>query len=199
MTVEAPAAPEPPAATPAAEGESRLVADTAVAAVATATVEPDAALSAAVSPPPVRLALVLADPSAGPSPAETSRSGSLDEPRATVAGPPRRELETRAIENVLSRYRNAFNRLDAGAALAVWPTANEKTLTRAFERLEDQDVSFTSCRIEILAVLAEAACSGTSRYVPKVGSRAPKAEARQWTFSLQKGTGEWLIERVDAR
>lgn len=116
-----------------------------------------------------------------------------------MAGPPGRELETRAIENVLNRYRNAFNRLDAGAASLVWPTVNEKTLARAFERLEDQNVLFESCQIEIGAVLAEAACSGSARYVPKVGSRTPKEEARRWRFSLRKASGGWLIDRVDAR
>ena len=71
--------------------------------------------------------------------------------------------------------------------MAVWPTVNEKTLARAFERLEDQDVSFENCQIEIAAVLADAACSGTARYVPKVGSRTPKAEARQWTIQPPQG------------
>jgi hypothetical protein len=108
-------------------------------------------------------------------------------------------MEARAIENVLGRYRNAFNELDAGAALAVWPTVNERNLARAFERLENQDVSFESCDIEIAAVLAKAACSGSARYVPKVGSRTPKEEARRWTFSLRKAGSGWLIDRVDAR
>jgi hypothetical protein len=76
---------------------------------------------------------------------------------------------------------------------------NEKTLARAFERLEDQDVSFDSCQIEVAAVLAEAVCSGTASYVPKVGSRTPRAEARRWTFSLRKAGGEWLIDRVGVR
>jgi hypothetical protein len=197
VTIEAPAAPEPPAANTATLVGSGAVADTSVAAVPPV---PDAALSAAVAPPAVALPLAVADPSvAAPPPAETPRAASPGALRDTVAGPPRRELETRAIETVLGRYRNAFNRLDADAALAVWPTANEKNLARAFDRLEDQDVAFDNCRIEILAGLAEAACSGTSRYVPKVGSRTPKAEARRWNFSLRKATGEWLIHRVDAR
>ena len=118
---------------------------------------------------------------------------------AAAPWPPSRELETNAIEMVLGRYRTAFNRLDAGAASAVWPTVNEKTLARAFERLEDQNVSFENCTIEIRAVLAEAACRGTARYVPKVGGRTPRAEARRWTFSLRKADGDWLIDSVEAR
>ena len=93
----------------------------------------------------------------------------------------------------------AFNRLDAGAAVAVWPTVNEKTLAKAFERLDDQDVSFESCTIEVGGVHAEAACSGTARYVPKVGSRTPRAEARRWTFILRRASDGWLIDDVNAR
>jgi hypothetical protein len=124
---------------------------------------------------------------------ETAPAAAVSEAR------PGRDADTRAIEQVLGRYRTAFNTLDAGAATAVWPTVNEKTLAKAFERLESHDVSFAHCQIEIVSVLAQAACNGSARYVPKVGSRTPKDEARHWTFSLRKTSGEWLIDRVDAR
>ena len=133
------------------------------------------------------------------SPAETSGFAATYVPVNAVARAPDRELEARAIQNVLGRYRIAFNNLDAGAALAVWPTVNEKTLAKAFEGLESHDLSFQSCQIELFSVLAEAACSGSARYVPKVGSRTPRAEARRWRFSLRKASGGWLIDSVDAR
>lgn len=120
-------------------------------------------------------------------------------PPAMVAVVAPRERDTRAVENVLGQYRAAFNRLDATAALAVWPSVNEKTLARAFDRLADQTVSFDACDIDVTAGLAQAACRGTARYVPKVGSRTPKAEAREWRFSLRKADRGWLIDRVDAR
>lgn len=118
---------------------------------------------------------------------------------APAVAPPPRDGDASAIERVLGRYRTAFNELDAVAASAVWPTVNEKSLARAFDRLEDQDMAFDDCRIEVLAGMAEAACHGRARYVPKVGSRTPKAEARRWTFSLHKASSGWLIDRVDAR
>ena len=108
-------------------------------------------------------------------------------------------METRAIESVLGQYRTAFNTLDAGAAVAVWPTVNEKTLAKAFERLESHAVSFDNCQIEVFSVLAEAACSGSSRYVRRVGSRTPRHEARHWRFSLRKAGDGWVIDSVDAR
>ncbi len=159
---------------------------------------PSAAASAGVSAPVATLAPAATSGGAAPPAAETPRVGVEATPSA-AAWPPNRELETSAIENVLGRYRTAFNRLDAGAASAVWPSVNEKTLARAFERLEGQDVSFANCKIEVRAVLAEAACSGTARYTPKVGGRTPRAEPRHWTFSLRKANDAWLIDSVEAR
>jgi hypothetical protein len=107
--------------------------------------------------------------------------------------------ETGAIEHVLGRYRSAFNGLDVGAAQEVWPTVNERTLGRAFDRLETQAFSFERCLIGVTGLQAEASCSGTARYVPRIGNKNPHIEPRQWTFSLRKVSDEWLIEAVDAR
>lgn len=162
---------------------------------------PDAPnLSAGAPSPAVDLSSDVARPSeVASSPAENLDSGSRDAPASVVAGSARRDAETRAIENVLGRYRIALNTLDAGAASAVWPTVNEKTLAKAFERLESHEVSFDRCQIEIYSVLAEAACSGSARYVPAVGSRTPKDEARRWRFTLLKASGGWQIDSVEAR
>jgi hypothetical protein len=168
---------------------------------AAAVLPPGPASLASAPPPAVAPSSVVASPSAtAASPVEPSVSAPTAVP-ANAAGRSAEglQVETRAIENVLGRYRIAFNNLDAGAASAVWPTVNEKTLAKAFERLESHDVSFESCQIEILYDAAEAACSGRARYVPKVGSRTPKDEARRWKFSLRKANGGWLIDRVDAR
>ena len=185
----------PAESTAAVAGSSLL----SIPPVAAATLAPDGATSTA-SPPAPGLSPVVAGPRAAASPpAETFRSASTDVPVDAVARPTGRELDARAIENVLGRYRNAFNRLDAGAAVAVWPKVNEKTLARAFDSLDDQDVSFDSCTIEVGGVHAEAACSGTARYVPKVGSRTTRAEPRQWRFILRRASDGWLIDHVDAR
>jgi hypothetical protein len=203
--------PETPAENTATVAGSSALSTTSTAA---AVPSPEAANLSAVAPSPaVDRSSDVPRPSPSPSlstaaslpaetpasPAETPASASTAVPANAGARAPDRATDTRAIESVLGRYRLAFNQLDAGAASAVWPTVNEKTLAKAFERLESHDVSFESCQIEIFSVLAEATCSGSARYVPKVGSRTPKDEARRWRFSLRKATGGWLIERVDAR
>jgi hypothetical protein len=109
------------------------------------------------------------------------------------------DVDTSAVQGALNRYRSAFNALDANAAMQVWPTVNEKTLTRAFERLQQQDVSFERCQIDVKGARAEAACTGTALYVPRVGSRSAQVDRRHWKFSLHKVSDDWVIEGVDAR
>jgi hypothetical protein len=108
-------------------------------------------------------------------------------------------LSTAAIRSTLARYEEAFTALDANAARAVWPTVNARTLSRAFERLEEQEVAFDGCQIKVADTRAEATCQGTARYVPRIGDRTPRVDRRQWHFSLVKTQNEWLIGAVDAR
>lgn len=109
--------------------------------------------------------------------------------------------DTRGIEDALDRYRMAFSRLDAAAASKVWPTVNAKSLARAFERLREQRVFFDTCTIDANDnnARAEATCSGTTSYVPRVGSRDTQVDRRQWRFSLVKVRDEWQIGAVETR
>jgi hypothetical protein len=129
----------------------------------------------------------LAPPAAASSAAGTAASAAAD-------------VDSGAIRDVLGRYRSAFNALDASAAQRVWPTVNQRTLDRAFGQLQEQSLSFDTCSIAVKGPLAEAVCSGTTRFVPAVGNRAAQTQQRKWSFSLRKGTGGgWLIQNVDAR
>jgi hypothetical protein len=76
---------------------------------------------------------------------------------------------------------------------------NEGSLAKAFERIEDQNVSFDSCEIEIGGVAAQANCRGTARYVPKVGNKTPRDEARGWRFNLRRTYDGWIIDQVVVR
>jgi hypothetical protein len=114
---------------------------------------------------------------------------------ATVRPP----TDTHAIEGTLRRYADAYARLDAAAARAVWPTVDQRALARAFEGLESQGIVFEHCNVAVAGEDATAACAGRAQYVPKVGSREPLVERRQWTFRLRKADGEWQITRAEAR
>jgi hypothetical protein len=126
-------------------------------------------------------------PSPPPAPASAAASAAII------------DTNTTGVQNALARYRRAFSSLNANAARDVWPTVNERSLSRAFDRLEQQEVTFDACQIDIGNDRAEARCNGSARYVPRVGSRAPRVERREWRFSLVKVRDEWLIGAVDAR
>ena len=99
------------------------------------------------------------------------------------------------IRDALQRYRHAYNALDARLAHAVYPGVDEAALTHAFEGLRSQSLEFEACSVDALAESsARAVCRGSARYVPKIGSREPRAEARVWTFRLRKSDGDWRIE-----
>jgi hypothetical protein len=126
-------------------------------------------------------------------------------PAAPAAAPPPAaaaviDRNIAGIQNTLARYRQAFNPLNASAAREVWPTVNERSLSRAFDRLEEQQMSFDDCDIQVSETdRAEAVCSGSARYVPRVGSRTPRVDQREWHFNLVKQRDEWLIGAVEAR
>ena len=100
---------------------------------------------------------------------------------------------------MLGRYRTAFNSLDAGAAQAVWPDVNRRALERGFNQLESQSVAFNDCSVLLHTERATARCSGRTTYVPKIGNRSKRTEARRWTFELQKSGEQWTIAAVDTR
>jgi hypothetical protein len=108
-------------------------------------------------------------------------------------------VDTTRVEEVLRRYAQAYDALDAGAARAVWPSVNEKALARAFQDLSSQHVSFDNCDIDIRGAVANASCSGQASYVGKVGSREPRTEPRQWRFELRRDGEAWKIENAETR
>ncbi|MQA30722.1 MAG: hypothetical protein GEU82_12940 [Luteitalea sp.] len=122
-----------------------------------------------------------------------------DAPAAPPAIPTTRVTDTEAIQATLGRYRAAFSGLDANAASAIWPAVDQRALGRAFDRLEQQSLTFTSCTIDVRGIRALATCLGTADYVPKVGSKTARTDSRRWTFNLQRVDERWLIDTVDSR
>ncbi len=146
-----------------------------------------------VEDPPVK---VVAQPDADASPTPvTLRGGDVPAEASLRSG----GNDAGQIEGTLRRYVDAYGRLDAAAAHAVWPTVDQRALARAFENLESQGIVFEHCDVAVAGDDATAACSGRARYVPKVGSREPLVERRQWTFRLRRADAGWQITRAEAR
>jgi hypothetical protein len=73
---------------------------------------------------------------------------------------------------------------------------NRAALARAFDGLSYQRVTLEDCRVQIAGRTAEARCSGSAAWSPKVGSGS-RTESREWTFELARAAAGWHI--VNAR
>ncbi len=144
------------------------------------------------APPPVRSnPPTAASVAPVPPPEAASAAG-----RPVVPNP---ATEAAAVRVALDRYRDAFSSLDASSAKSVWPAVDERMLERAFNQMTTQRFTFDSCSIDVTGVRATASCRGRAQFVPKVGSRTPRVETRQWTFTLRRAERDWAIESVDSR
>lgn len=168
---------------------------------------PNEALSAPPEPAAAVPELPVEAPSREPS---TPALAASDASSGSVAAPPSADAapasmrdavaeDEAAIGQVLERYADAYNRLDARAASRVWPTVDERALARAFAGLESQGISFDGCELTVQGADATAACRGRARYVPKVGDRDPISQSRRWTFRLHRAAAGWQIVHAEAR
>ena len=137
------------------------------------------------SPKPVN---TLADSDAAPAPSTSSPS--------TVSSAGRDQAA--AIRGALSRYEAAYNRLDVGAVRTVWPSLDERALSRAFDSLTSQRVALENCTVDINGTTARANCTGSASWTPKVGG-GERSASRRWTFDLSQADGSWRIVHVQAR
>lgn len=103
------------------------------------------------------------------------------------------------IQRALAQYRDAYQRLDADAAQAIWPSVDVRALARAFDSLDSQELAFETCVFDIAGGAATAQCRGSATYTPKVGGRSARLESRQWTFRLLKGAEGWKIQSAQTR
>jgi hypothetical protein len=125
---------------------------------------------------------------------EATADATSDVPPAPT---PARISDAAAITSVLTRYRAAFAALDVTAVEAVWPSVNSRALRNAFDQLESQKFDF-QCHIHVTGARANAACGGTSEFVPAVGSKKPRVEPRDWIFYLVRVDATWVIEGVQS-
>jgi hypothetical protein len=109
------------------------------------------------------------------------------------------EKESTALAQVLGRYEQAYDRLDARLAAAVWPSVDSRALARAFARLQVQDLDFGNCTFAVSANDAAARCAGVLRYARRIGDTAPKTEHHLWTIEFARSGETWQIVRITAQ
>jgi hypothetical protein len=196
--------PDPPAAPPptAPAVEPRRIPGVA---------EPPTSTSTESTPAPVPSPLPPSAPLPSPASAASSSpsaatSGGI-KPVTPISGRPAEDLhaptsgsrsDEAGIRTALLRYENAYNRLDAKAATAVWPRVDQRALGRAFDGLLSQRVSLGLCDITVIGDVGGASCAGKARWEPKIGGGVQTAD-RYWTFNLRKSDDGWKIEEIKVR
>jgi len=205
--------PPPPTATPSPT-PTATPARTSVPPVATPPSTPTPTPTRTSVPPattptstPAPTVTAAPTPTATPTSTPTAPARPTPTPRddAKVTAPPAApavspEAATRsAIQGVIDRYRQAFDSLSVDAVADFWPSVNVKSLSRAFDQLASQQLTFDGCTIDLRDTQADATCRGRSRYVPKVGSHTPRVDNHQWTFLLQRSSTGWAIMKVDVK
>ena len=143
------------------------------------------------APPPAPPAAAALTPVAT---AETPAGASVSATASIV--PAARDEEQ--VKEVLDRYRAAYERLTAQSAREVWPEVDEAALARAFAGLRSQKLTFDDCDLAVSGNSASATCHGSTRYVPKVGSKDPRTEPRIWSFRLRRTGTDWKIQSMRA-
>jgi hypothetical protein len=127
-------------------------------------------------------------------PRDASTASQLSVPNRQSA--PHAELD--AINRVVEQYVNAFNSLDGRAVLTIWPSLDERALTKAFSQLAEQELRLDACQVDMTGPRASVSCHGRLRYLPKVGGQASRTREGRWTFQL-RNTKTWTIESVAIR
>jgi hypothetical protein len=107
--------------------------------------------------------------------------------------------ETIAIRDILRRYEQAYDRLDAHGAAAIWSTVDSRSLARAFSLLRYQELVLDDCSIAVTESDATAQCPGRLRYARRIGDSTTKTEYHVWTIELARTGETWQIVRVAAQ
>lgn len=104
-----------------------------------------------------------------------------------------------AVRTVLQGYEDAYDRLDAAAATAVWPGVDTRALSRAFAQLGTQDLALERCTVQAGATTAEAECVGVLRHIRRVGNDSVRDARHIWRFQLERVDHRWRIGHMASR
>jgi hypothetical protein len=117
----------------------------------------------------------------------------------SFAKEPTFKKETIALQDILHRYEQAYDRLDARGAAAIWSTVDSRSLERAFSLLRYQELVLDDCSIAVTESDATAQCPGRLRYARRIGDGTPKTEYHVWMIEFARAGETWRIVRVTAQ
>jgi hypothetical protein len=99
------------------------------------------------------------------------------------------------VVGVVHQYARALERLDVGAATALYPTVDGRELRRSLNGLKAVQYHIASCGVSFSTSGddAHATCTGNATFRPKVGSRVVRITGYEWELSLARGGTGWQI------
>jgi serine/threonine-protein kinase len=187
------AAPAPPAPSAAAPRPAAATPAPVPAPIATPAPAPaDATPVAPATPTAPAPAPVAAPAPAAPAPVTYA-------PSPAPAADPAAAAEA-AVRELLAHYANAYERLDAAAVAALWPTIGaerQRGLTQAFANYKWLEMDLEGCAIALAGESATADCRMRQTYELKVGKAEPRDAAVR--FKLRRTGGAWKIDDVGGR
>lgn len=182
-----------PLATPAVAGPQLATGDVPAAPQAATDVTPVPAS------PPVQVAAAVAPSRRAVPPARHPTRASV----ATVttsrqAAAPAPSAAPPEVLATVGRFAAAYNRMDASATQAVWPTADHQALVTTFTALREQRLTLSRCGGAMNGDTATVLCRGTLRYRPRVGNHDTQIVEGTWRFTMLQRANDWVVENVEA-
>ena len=102
------------------------------------------------------------------------------------------------VKATVDRFAAAYNRMDASATQAVWPTADHQALVTTFTALREQRLTLSRCDSTMNGDTATVLCRGTLRYRPRVGNHDTKIVEGTWRFTMLQRVDDWVVEDVES-
>jgi len=110
--------------------------------------------------------------------------------------------DSAAIMKILGAYDAAYQSLDVGAVLKVFPSLGSgqvEQLRRTFAGVTAYEMETRVTRVDVKNDTATVLARVSRRMTPRVGDRRPIANDVDTEFQLRRSGGEWLIVSVRAR
>lgn len=105
-------------------------------------------------------------------------------------------IDSTAVLAGVGRFTTAYNRLDAAATAAVWPSVDRRQLVSAFTTLREQRLTLRRCVVTPAGSSVSATCVGTLRYRARVGDHSTRTREGPWRFVMTRQGNDWIVERI---
>jgi predicted Ser/Thr protein kinase len=140
-------------------------------------------------PPPTPPAATTGAPAPAPTPTPTPAT-------------PEASTDSAAIMRILRGYDAAYQSLDVGAVLRVFPSLGaeqQEQLRRTFAGVTAYEMETRVTRVDVKNESATVLANVVRRMTPRVGDRRPIANDVPTEFQLRRSGSEWVIVSVRAR